>query len=198
MILQADDLPPGFILGEESFGDNGQAAAGSDDREALLEEWGRLLGYDVIYQPGSAEALEESPVKGINVSASLYRTEEGAGDSFADARKTADTTDWAANYTGLEQFQQEEIEVGDLADEIVWLHLSGFQPTSSGPNALVTDDLIFFRIDNHRGFLRVLGSSTETEDRQHLRDTVDGWLRTLVQKVKDALAEGGFNVMESE
>ena len=130
------------------------------------------------------------PVQGINVSASLYETEEGAGESFADAVKTAEETDWAANYAGLQEFQQERIKAEGIADEIVWLRLSGIQPGTSGPDALVTDDLIFFRIGTERGFLLVRASSTETQDRAHLHSTVESWLRTLVQNVKDALPNG--------
>ncbi len=56
---------------------------------------------------------------------------------------------------------------------------------------LVTDDLIFFRIGAERGFLRVLASSTETQDRAHVHSTVESWLRTLVGNVRAALSGSG-------
>jgi hypothetical protein len=191
MVLQPEDMPEGFASGTEAFITNDDAAQSSTDplaRKALLESWGRLQGYESTYKPASEDA-SDLPVQGVNVSSSLYDTAQGAGESFADAVKTAEETDWAANYAGLTEFQEEEIEAEGLADEIVWLRLSGFQSGAGGADALVTDDLIFFRIDTERGFLRVLASATETQDRAHLQDTVESWLRTLVQNVNDALPD---------
>ena len=191
MVLQPGDVPEGFVSGDEAFITNDAAAESSTDpvaRKALLESWGRLLGYESTYKPASADA-SDLPVQGVNVSSSLYDTAQGAGESFADAVKTAEETDWAANYAGLTEFREEEIEAEGLADEIVWLRLSGFQPGTGGADALVTDDLIFFRIDTERGFLRVLASATKTQDRAHLQDTVESWLRTLVRNVNDALPD---------
>ncbi len=198
MVLQAEELPQGFVQRDELFTTNEYQASLSADPEARkgqLENWGRLLGYEVTYQPLGA-AFAVTPVQGINVSSSLYRTEEGAGQSFADAVKEAEERDWGANYAGLRDFQQEEVDASGLADEIVWLRLSGFQPVDGGPDPLVTDDLIFFRVGRETGFLRVLANSTETEDRQHLRPTVAQWLRGLVQNVEEVLAEPGFEVEE--
>lgn len=191
MVLQPGDVPEGFVSGDEAFITNEDAAESGTDpeaRKALLESWGRLLGYEIAYEP-TTETPAGLPVQGVNVSSSLYETEEGAGESFADAVKTAEETDWAANYAGLREFQQEQIKAEGLADEIVWLRLSGFQTGASGADVLVTDDLIFFRIGTERGFLRVLASSTETQDRAHVHPTVESWLRTLVQNVKDALPD---------
>lgn len=192
MVLQAEDLPQGFDRQDELLTTNEQQASLSADPEARksqLEGWGRLLGYEVTYQPSYGVA-DELSVQGLNVSASLYRNAEGAAEAFlTDAVKGAEERDWAADYPGLTDFQQEEVDISDLADEIVWLRLSGFQPAATGPEAVVTDDLIFFRVGRERGFLRVVTSSTRMEDRQQLRSTVEGWLRTLVQNVEEALAD---------
>ena len=199
MVLQAEELPQGFVQRDELFTTNGYQASLSADREARkdqLENWGRLLGYEVTYQPAGAVA-QESPVQGINVSSSLYRTEEGAGEAFfIDAVKGAEERDWAADYAGLRDFQQEEVDASGLADEVVWLRVSGFQPVDGGPDPLVTDDFIFFRVGRERGFLRVQTSSIESEDRQVMRPTVEQWLRALVQNVEEVLAEPGFEVEE--
>jgi len=198
MVLQPEDLPNRFVQGDELLTTNQYQAslsADPDARKDQLENWGRLLGYEVTYQPTGA-AFAVTPVQGINVSSSLYRTEEGAGRSFADAVKEAEERDWGANYAGLTDFQQEEVDASGLADEIVWLRLSGFQPVPDGPGPLVTDDLILFRVGRETGFLRVLANSTETEDRQHLRPTVAQWLRALVENVEEVLAEPGFEVEE--
>ncbi len=191
MVLQASELPEGLSAGDESFTTNDDLAAASADpgeRKAMLESWGRLLGFEIAYRPSGA-ALDELPLQGVNVSASLYRTEEGASESFADAVETAEETDWRANYAGLTDFRQDEVEAGSLAEEIVWLRLSGFQPADSGPDSLVTDDLIFFREGRERGFLRVLAGSTATDDRGHYQSTVEGWLEALVDNVRDVLPQ---------
>lgn len=186
MVLQPEDVPEGFVVGKESLTTNEDAATGNAERAALLDEWGRLLGYDLTYAPDSA-TLDKSPINGINVSASLYATERGASDSFSDAVKTAEETDWAQTYAGLREFQREDIEPPGIADDMVWLRLSGFQAGPGGGDELVTDDLIFFREANERGFLRVLTRSGDTEDREHYRATVLGWLRALVANVKETL-----------
>ena len=199
MVLQAEELPQGFVQRDELITTNEYQASLSADPEARkdqLENWGRLLGYEVTYQPAGAVA-QESPVQGINVSSSLYRTEEGAGEAFfIDAVKGAEERDWAADYAGLRDFQQEEVDASGLADEVVWLRVSGFQPVDGGPDPLVTDDFIFFRVGRERGFLRVQTSSIESEDRQVIRPTVEQWLRALVRNVEEVLAEPGFEVEE--
>ncbi len=199
MVLQAEDLPQGFVQRDELFTTNEYQAslsADPDARKGQLESWGRLLGYEVTYQPSGA-ALEESLVRGINVSSSLYRTEEGAGEAFfIDAVKGAEERDWAADFAGLRDFQQEEVDASGLADEIVWLRFSGFQPVDGAPDPLVTDDLIFFRVGRERGFLRVQTNSSESEDRQYLRPAVEEWLRALIENVEEVLAEPDLGVGE--
>jgi hypothetical protein len=190
MVLQPGDVPEALEVGGEAFITNDDTASKEPDPEArrqLLDQWGRLLGFEIAYRPAEGEVVDS--VRGINVSAALFETEEGAGESFADAVKTAEEKDWAANYAGLREFEQELIKAEGLADEIVWLRLSGIQPGTGGPDALVTDDLIFFRIGTERGFLLVRASSAETQDRAHLHPTVESWLRTLVGNVRDALPD---------
>ncbi len=199
MVLQAEELPQGFVQRDELITTNEYQASLSADPEARkdqLENWGRLLGYEVTYQPAGAVA-QESPVQGINVSSSLYRTEEGAGEAFfIDAVKGAEERDWTADYAGLRDFQQEEIDASGLAEEIVWLRFSGFQPVDGGPDPLVIEDFIFFSVGRERGFLRVQTSSIESEDRQLIRPTVEQWLRALVRNVEEVLAEPDFEVEE--
>ncbi len=188
MVLQPEDLPEEVERGEEAFLTNEEAAAGNAERQSMLDSWGRILGFEIAYRPSGA-ALDELPLQGVNVSASLYRTGEGASKSFADAVETAEETDWAANYSGLRDFQQEEIEASGAAEEIMWLRLSGVQSALDGDDELVTDDLIFFREGRERGFLRVLAGSTATEDRGHYQSTVEGWLEALVGNVRDVLPQ---------
>jgi hypothetical protein len=186
MMLQPEDLPEGFQKFDSVFSTTEEAAQGSEERKDLLESWGRLLGLDVSFQPVTTGG-EAPTVRGINMSASLYKTEEGASQSFADAKATADSSDWQTTYAGLRDFKQEGIDASGRADEIGWLRFSGFQPAETPPDALVTDDLIYFRVGRERGFLRVLASSTTTTDRAYLHDTVDAWLVAMVDRVRDAL-----------
>ena len=190
MVLQPDDLPEGMEARSEKFITNEDAAqTGADPggRETLLEGWGRLLGFEIAYKPASGTPTG-LPVQGIDVSAALFETEDGAAESFADAVKTAEETDWAANYVGLRAFQQERIETDGLADEIVWMRFSGLQGRGAAA-PLVTDDIVFFRIDTERGFMLVRAGSTETQDRSHLQGQVEGWLKTLAGNVRSALPE---------
>lgn len=198
MVLQPEDLPEGLLRADESFTTNDELVSASADPEAkreMLQGWGRLLGYEVTYQAGTT-APAGSPTTGISVSSSLYADDEGASESFADAVRTSEETDWEANYPDLRDFQRETVDVEGLADEISWLRLSGYQPATSGPDALVTDNLVFFRVGRERGLLRVFSSSTETEDRRHNQSTVVGWLQTLVATVRGVLEEPDFGVEE--
>lgn len=204
MVLHTEDLPQGFVQSDELFTTNehqASLAADPEARKSQLESWGRMLGYEVTYKPTDAASEESAdgvaPVQGINVSSSLYHTEEGAVEAFAvDAVKGAAERDWAADYAGLRDFQQEKVDASGLADEVVWLRVSGFQPVDSGPNPLITDDLIFFRVGRERGFLRVQTSSTEDEDRQRMQPTVEQWLGALIENVKEVLSEPDFEVEE--
>lgn len=189
MVLQVEDLPPEYVRGESAFTTNEQAAVGDEERKQLIDSWGRLLGFDVTYTPSN---LEQQGVRGMNISSSLYTSEDGASESFADAKKTVEETDWATTYAGLRDFKQEEIDAEGRADEIGWLRFSGFQPASAPPDPLITDDLIYFRIGRERGFLRVLSSSNATTDRAYLNETVDAWLTTLLQRVRETLEERGI------
>ncbi len=195
MVLQPEDLPEDFVQAEETFTTNEELAASAADpnaRLAELESWGRLLGYELTYQPtGSTDELPQ----GVNVSASIYKAAEGASASFADAVAKAQETDWATNYAGLREFQQDDIDAEGLAEEIVWLRLSGLQ-TAGGRESLVTDDLVFFRVGPERGFLRVLATSEGIQNRRYLLGTVGEWLRTLIENVEEAVADPGFDLGE--
>jgi hypothetical protein len=190
MVLQTTDLPAGFEQSDSRFSTNDEASGGNAERKDLLDSWGRELGLDVTFSPQDATG-EAANVRGIEVSASLYDLETGAVDSFADAQASAEGTDWTTTYAGLRDFRKETVDAIGRADQIGWLRFSGFQPANTPPDALVTDDLIYFRIGRERGFLRVLGSSTETADRAYLHDTIDGLLTKLLQRVRDGLETSG-------
>ena len=185
MLLQPDDLVPGFVRVDETFTTNEDLIASSADPDATREEvelWGRILAYEATFHPGPA-APPGTVAQAINSSSSLYDTAEGAALSFTDVRESVEETDWQAAQPDLEQFQQELIERESMADELVWLRLSGLAPALGG---IVIDDLIIFRVGRARGFLRVLAVSPD-EDRNLILGDVEGWVRAQIQRMKDAL-----------
>lgn len=190
MVFRQDQLPEGLAFEREQFTTNeliAEASRNPDRRADLLGQWGRLLGYEATHQRDD-DAGTDSPVRGINVSASLYETAAGAEKSFADAAQEAEETDWRANYAGLRKFRRKLIERPEAADEIVWLRFSGFQTAARGADELVIDDVIFFRVDRERGFLRVQSGRAGSTDRQARLETVEGWLDTMIENVRQELS----------
>lgn len=193
MVVQEEDLPAPMRQVDESFLSNEEVARSSPEggprlqRLERLRRWGRILGYETTFQPAATPSPSGSPLRGINASASLYETAAGASQSFADAAETARQEDWELNYAGLEEFQQREVAREGLADEMLWLRFTGYEEQEGGGRTLVIDDLVFFRVDRERGFLRVLAEA-EGDDRELLLDQVEGWLRRQVQRVRETLA----------
>ena len=189
MVLLEDDLPPGIQMVGQEFTTNEAVIEASPDPEATraeLAKWGRILGYGVDFQPGP-DTLPTTPIRGVSVSVSLYETAAGATDSYASAEKQATETDWAAQNPNLTQFQQRRIGLEGVADQILWLRLSGI---SASPAGVITDDIILIRVDRARAFIRVL-TTAPGEDRGTLLDAIKGWVRTEVRRVNDTLAAGG-------
>lgn len=188
MVLQEEDLPPGLQTVGEGFTTNEEIIEASPDpnaKRAELARWGRILSYSTTFQPGP-DILPETPIRGINTSASLYETAEGAAESYAQAETEANDRDWQADNPNLLEFQQQRVELEGVADELLWLRLSGLSTSQEG---IVVDDVILFRVGRERGFLRVLASAPG-QDRDLLLDEVEGWLRTQVRRVDEVLAAG--------
>ena len=158
MVLQLEDLPSGVILAEERFVTNEESAAGSADREerlAMLEEWGRILGYDVTYQ-ANPEVMEQVGLILVNSTASLYGSEEGASASFADAVQTARTTDWDDFFGTAEGVEVEEVPSPEWADEMLWLRVTA--KAALGEEAeeeTFANDVVIFRQGPARAALMV-------------------------------------------
>jgi hypothetical protein len=148
MVVQLEDLPSGVILAEERFVTNEQSAAASDDREgrlAMLEEWGRILGYDVTYQ-ANPEVMDQVGLMLVNSTASLYGSEEGASASFADAVQTARTTDWADFFGTAEGVEVEEVPSPEWADEMLWLRVTARAEVGEEPQEeTFANDIAIFR-----------------------------------------------------
>ncbi len=158
MVLALEDLPSGVILAEERFVSNEESAVASEDREerlAMLEEWGRILGYDVTYQ-ANPEVLEQVGLILVNSTASLYDSEEGASASFADAEQTARTTDWAALFDGAWGVEEEAMASPPLVDEMLWFRITARAAVGEGTEEQeFANDIAIFRHGRARGSLMV-------------------------------------------
>lgn len=185
MVLQLEDLPSGVIRAEEFFVTNKESAAASEDREGrltMLEEWGRILGYDVTYQ-ANPEVMEQVGLILVNSTASLYDSEEGARASFADAVQTANTTDWAALFGAAQGVEVEEVASPGWADEMLWLRITAKAALGEQPQEeTFANDVVIFRQGPARaslmiGWIMGRGSS----------DLMEQLTKAQAQRLKDAL-----------
>jgi hypothetical protein len=155
VVLQAEDLPEGLVQVSAIASPNedaAQAAANPEEELARLESWGRLFGYDVTFLPGP-DSPSDLAVVGVNSTASIYVTSEGASASFADDVEAARSQDWALSYPDLVDLDIREMERPQLADQIVWIRIAGHQEEASG--SLYMEDFVVLREGRLRGFLRV-------------------------------------------
>lgn len=189
IVLQIQDVPAGMARFSAVISTN-EDVAGSGERAeenlARLESWGRLLGFDVTYQPGP-EADPDLPIRGVNSAASLYLSPEGASASFADAEETARTQDWAFTYPELSEIEVREVQRPALADEVVWMRVSGY--TMGDNPQLLIDDFVIMRRDRVRSFLRVTTLFPATVTREVYTEEVAGLAASQIERTDQALLE---------
>jgi hypothetical protein len=189
MVLQQGDVPETLEPTGERFTTNEELAGpgiGVRPGAEQIEEWGRVLGYARDFQAASVGS--GPPVIGINSTASLYQKPDGAAGSFSDVARQARETNWAVFYDDLSEFEVREVDRDVPVDDLLWLRLSGFRPKTSEPGSLfVADDQITYRVGGVRGYLRVLTSQEDTNDRDLALDRAEALLRTQVQRTRDAL-----------
>jgi len=154
MVLQPGDLPAGFSMEEGSFSTNEQVASGGADPQAelaSLTEWGRILGHNVVFSPDST-VTNEAGVLIVESTVSLYESDSGAAASFADAVKTARAVDWQANITGAKDLRVEEVPPLDVADEMLWLRISGTALIGEeATEQAFVEDMVVLRVGRVRG-----------------------------------------------
>jgi len=191
MVLGPEDLPPGFIQVEETFSTNEDLAGASDgaeDQMAKLLALGRLLGYEVVFEP-EARADVASPFVGVQITVSLYATSEGAKQSFAEAVQVGRETDWALSHPGFRNLEVREIQPSASADEVLWLRITGLSQSQGGDPNRLFDDFVLLRQGNARSLLRV-ASVSEGTDPDYLLDVIEGLLTSQVQRIDAVLSEG--------
>jgi len=170
MVLTLDDLPAGYLEGEPVFTTNEDLALGDTEKLAGLVEQGRILGYGVDFTRGDVAAAE-APYFGVESAASLYETQGGASDSFAEAAEEARSTDWEA-ILGFGETELKEID-RSIADETAWIRVTGVVGLGEGETpVLVIDDHIVMRQGSARGYLRVSSAIEGSSDRSALLDEV--------------------------
>lgn len=183
MVLEQGDLPEGFGSGDVEFVTNEEASGGDPDpasRLVQLNEWGRILGIDVIFEP-ETDAARNSGIFLVNSTASIYQSEEGATASLADAVEVARATDWAALFGGVFDVQVEEMPGLGLADEVFWLRVTGKATLEEGAEQTLANDFVLLRQGSARGTL-IVGSVVSPASSQ----VIDEMARVQAQRLIEA------------
>lgn len=170
MVLTLEDLPDGYLQDESQFTTNEELALGDQEKLAKLEEQGRILGYSVSFTRGDVSATD-APFFGVESAASLYETEGGASDSFAEAVEEARGTDWEA-ILGFGETELEEID-RPITDEMLWIRVTGVVELGEEQTpVLVIDDQVLMRQGPARSFLRVSSAMEGSSDRSALLEEI--------------------------
>ncbi|MGQ9572949.1 MAG: hypothetical protein ACUVV3_07175 [Dehalococcoidia bacterium] len=185
MVLQLEDLPAGVVRAEERFVTNKESAiaqgAGYEERLAKLEEWGRILGYDVTYQGDP----EEAGLILVNSTASLYGSAEGASASYADAAQTARSTDWADLFGGAQEVKVEEVDSPALTDEMLWLRITiKGQVGEEAQEETLANDVVILRQGPARASIQVAWVTGRASS-----ELLEQLVGAQAQRLKDALAQ---------
>lgn len=182
MVLQPDDVPAGFNLVDEVFATNEESASSAEDPEghlADLQRWGRILGYEVLYESSESVVGGQTILFSLYSTASMYETSEGASASFADAAEVARTTDWPVRFVGPESVEMEEVPVSDLADEAMWLRIGQKGKPGEQVSAF---DIVMLRQGPSRGSLQIGSFGTEES-----KQIVEQLARAQVDRMRSAL-----------
>jgi hypothetical protein len=185
MVLAPADLPQGLQQASASVSTNQDVADASLDPEATLaklEARGRQLGYDVQFGPAQ-DAPGTLVVQGMQNTASLYKTAAGAGEALAEGVGGARATDWKTIYSDQSDVKVDELPLPTGTDEGAWFRISG----ADADGNLIIDDQVAFRVNNVRGFVRVLTAFPESQDRNGYRDEVASWVAVMANRIQDSL-----------
>jgi hypothetical protein len=185
VVLRVEDLPAGLVQIDASTSTNVDVAVGEQEL-ARLENLGRLLGYEVNFVPGS-ESPPERGVLAATSAASLYLSTQGASTSFADVAQKARDTNWLATYPDLTDLEVREVERPGLADEVIWIRITGLQDGGDGPMSI--DDFVVLRRSRLRGFLRAVSVVEPSAGRDALLQDVADLAAIQIQRIDAALQE---------
>ena len=187
VILVAEDLPAGLEQVDAGTSTNEEVAANEADPKkelARLESLGRVLGYEANFLPGS-DSPPERGVVAVTSTASVYLTPEGASESFAHDAEEARSADWLATYPDLTDPQVREVDRPELADEVIWMRITGIQDGEDAP--LFIEDFLVLRRSRLRGFLRAVSLVETSAGRDALLQDVADLAALSIQRIDAAL-----------
>jgi hypothetical protein len=127
----AEDLPAGFVLQEEAFTDNEEAAeTDAEGKQAALarfNEWGRLLGYDATYMTNDPLGTFISGGTAlVTVSLNIFQTSEGAAAGMEWGREVAtDPSRLPSLIPGVISIEAESMSSPTIGDETLAARFTG-------------------------------------------------------------------------
>jgi len=191
MALTLEDLPSGFVLQEEAFTDNEEAAEtdplGKQAALDRLNEWGRLLGYEATYMTNDPLGTF---IKGgtamVTVSLNIFRTSEGAAAGMEWGREiAADPSQSIALFPGVISIEGEPMSFPSIGDETLAARFTGtLRPQDMAVNVDV--DFVAHMVAIRRGratahiVVGAIGSATPGQE-------VEDIIRTLDERLAQAL-----------
>ncbi len=107
--------------------------------------------------------------------------------SFAgDAQKARDA-DWLATYPDLTVVEVKEIERPGLADEVIWIRITGLQDGEE--DLMRIEDFVVLRQSRVRGFFRAVSVVEASASRDALLQDIADLAALQIQRIDAALQE---------
>jgi hypothetical protein len=129
--LTLNDVPSGFVLQEEAFTDNEEAAEtdpeGKQVALARFNEWGRLLGYDATYMTNDPLGVFiEGGTAMVSVSLNIFQTSDGAAAGMEWGRGVATDPSQARTLVpGVIAIESEPMSFPSIGDETLAARFTG-------------------------------------------------------------------------
>jgi hypothetical protein len=185
------DLPSGFVLQEEAFTDNEEAAeTDAEGKQAALarfNEWGRLLGYDATYMTNDPLGTFISGGTAlVTVSLNIFQTSEGAAAGMEWGREVAtDPSRLPSLIPGVISIEAEPMSSPTIGDETLAARFTGtIRP--EGVELEVDVDFVAHLVAVRQGrgtahiIVGAIGGATPGQE-------VEDIIRTLDQRLTQAL-----------
>jgi len=186
-----DDLPSGFVLQEEAFTDNEEAAEtdpeGKQAALARLDGWGRLLGYDATHMTNDPlGTFISGGTASVSVSLNIFQTSEGAAAGMEWGREVAaDPGQSVALIPGVIALETEPMSFPSIGDETLAARFTGtLRP--EGVEFEVDVDFVAHLVAIRRGratahiIVGAIGGATPGQE-------VEDIIRTLDERLSQAL-----------
>jgi hypothetical protein len=189
--LTLNDVPAGFVLQEETFSNNEQAAEfdpeGKQAALARLERWGRLLGYDATYMTNDPlGTFINGGTAMVTVSLNIFKTPEGAAAGMEWGREVAaNPSQSIALFPGVISIEGEPMDFPSIGDETLAASFTGtLRPEDA--EFEVDVDFVAHLVAIRRGratahiIVGAIGGATPGQE-------VEDIIRTLDERVAQAL-----------